>query len=284
MKSIAIIGKAPSSRLLAPYDEPDKWEIWSLSDNYNVLPRWDRWFELHDLDRYKQLYPEYYDWMCAQPGEDNPVYVNDVREEMPSAKLYPLRQMVTKFGSYFTNSISWMIVLALHEIQECMASNPDEETPKIGMWGVDMAQNTEYAHQRPSCEYFMGWARGAGVELVIPDECDLCKTARLYAFDANHGPMDRKIRARQRELSERQQKSRFELEQAERATNTIGGGLAMLEELSPLFNGHADQLKLKATNLQNDLANAKMAAAEMRKRSDMIAGAQEDLSWCRQWA
>lgn len=283
MKSIAIIGKAPSSRLLAPYDEPDKWEVWSLSDNYNVIPRWDRWFELHDLDRYKQLYPEYYDWMCAQAGENKPIYVNDVREEMPSSELYPVREMVTKYGSYFTNSISWMIVFALDEILKA-AIVDGEPKPKIGLWGVDMAQNTEYRQQRPSCEYFMGWARGAGVDLVIPDECDLCKTARLYAFDSNHGPLDRKIRARQRELSERQQKSSWEMEQAERATQTIGGGLAMLEELAPLLNGHAVELEAKAKNLHNDLENAKMASREQRKRADMIAGALEDLSWCRQWA
>ena len=66
--NIAIIGKAPSSRLLAPYDD-DSWSIWSLSDNHTVLPRWDEWFELHDLDRYKESYGEYYDWLCSLPAD-----------------------------------------------------------------------------------------------------------------------------------------------------------------------------------------------------------------------
>ena len=45
------------------------------------------------------------------------------------------------------------------------------------MYGVDMAQDTllaaEYSEQRPSCEYFIGLAEGAGIRVDIPGGSDL---------------------------------------------------------------------------------------------------------------
>src|SRR6056300_299520 len=113
---VAIIGKAPSSRLLAPFDD-ESFEVWSLSDNYTVLPRWDRWFELHDLDRYKDTFGQYYDWLCALPSgkDEKPVYVVDKVDEMPAGVLYPVDHITKKYGRYFTNTISWMTALAIDE-------------------------------------------------------------------------------------------------------------------------------------------------------------------------
>ena len=45
-----------------------------------------------------------------------------------------------------------------------------------------MAVDTEYYWQRPSCEYFIGLARGMGITVYLPDDCDLLKTRFLYAI------------------------------------------------------------------------------------------------------
>ena len=43
---VALIGTAPSSRLLAPYQDP-AWTIWACSPgNMNTIPKADVWFEL----------------------------------------------------------------------------------------------------------------------------------------------------------------------------------------------------------------------------------------------
>ena len=49
-RKIALIGKAPDSLKLAPYDDAE-WEVWILNTLgfLNEVPRWDRQFELHDL-------------------------------------------------------------------------------------------------------------------------------------------------------------------------------------------------------------------------------------------
>jgi hypothetical protein len=90
---------------------------------------------------------------------------------VPNAVLYPIDEIIKTFGNYFTNTISYMIALAL-------ISDFDE----IHILGVDMAVDSEYAWQRPSCEYFIGLARGMGKKVYIPETCDLLKTRYLYAF------------------------------------------------------------------------------------------------------
>ena len=53
---VAIIGTAPSSRMLAPFDD-DSFEIWACSPYFNIetrtfcdLPRMTKFFELHEWD------------------------------------------------------------------------------------------------------------------------------------------------------------------------------------------------------------------------------------------
>jgi hypothetical protein len=299
---IAIIGKAPSSRLIAPYDDPS-WEIWSLSDNYNVIPRWDRWFEIHDLDRYKELYPPYYDWMAALPAGGKPLYISEARAEIPAGVPFPWQQLVAKYGRYFTNTISWQIVFAIEELRRLIqavdgapSGSEGELTPEdyrrhgamIGIWGVDMATNTEYAHQRPSCEYFMGWVKGLGIELLCPDECDMLKVARMYGIEAFRGELDRKIRVRQHELRERQAKMQHELGQAERAAMVMAGAdqeLANLEQL--VGQANPDLLKFlqqRRQGLTGETQNVTIARDQLAKSVHMITGALEDLKWTQQWA
>jgi alkanesulfonate monooxygenase SsuD/methylene tetrahydromethanopterin reductase-like flavin-dependent oxidoreductase (luciferase family) len=53
----------------------------------------------------------------------------------------------------------------------------------IGSWGIDMAQDTEYGSQRPSCEYWLGVAEGLGVRAFIAERADLLKCAFRYMDD-----------------------------------------------------------------------------------------------------
>lgn len=296
---VAIIGKAPSSRMIAPYDQPEAWEIWSISDNYNVIPRWDRWFEIHDLTRYKELYPEYFDWMCSLPAGERPLYITDTeyKQHMPAAVEFPWRQIVKHWGGYFTNSISWLICFAADEITRAIKRETGKASlgpedyrafgAAIGTWGVDMATATEYEHQRPSCEWFLGWARGMGIDVVIPDECDLLKTARLYAVEAFRGEFDRKVRVRDHELGQRIAKFEGEFKHAQGASYAATGAAQEVRRLAEVLNVHpqlAARLLDRAKELEQEAAQASGAAGHLRQSLDMCRGAREDLKWCRQFA
>ena len=207
-RKIAILGKAPSSQSLAPYDDPT-WEIWILNTiaYLKECKRWDRQFELHDLELTKAPgYGNYHSWLCSQT---KPVYVREPSPDIPAHIVYPRDDVQRFFGlnlarpdgpavklDYFTNTVSWMMALAIYE-----------GCSEIGLYGVDMAQHgvggkSEYAHQRPSCELFVGYALARGIKVTIPDTSDLLKAANLYGFET-HRAFPKKITQRETELKAR---------------------------------------------------------------------------------
>lgn len=214
-KKIAICGRAPSTILEAPFDDTE-WEIWTLGNaampqpegsgvqkGALTLPRWDRLFELHNLDEKKAIWPQaYYDWLAVDHGK--PVMIGAPSEYVPHGIVYPWAKVLKEFGSYFNNSISEMIAIALLE-----------GVTHLSLYGVDMAQsdpvlhqgNPEYQHQRPSCEYMLGVARGRGVEVFVPDASDLLKCARIYAYHGDIGHSIKKHAVRQQELMARHQQA-----------------------------------------------------------------------------
>jgi hypothetical protein len=72
---------------------------------------------------------------------------------------------------------------------------------QIGLFGVNMAADSEYCQQRPSCEYFIGVAVGRGIKITIPEQSDLLKTAYLYGIE--NPALHEKWVARHEEFSRR---------------------------------------------------------------------------------
>lgn len=211
-RKIAIIGKAPSSFALAPYGDP-AWEVWILNTlgHANEVPRWDRQFEIHDLELTKdKAYGDYYQWLTRQT---RPVYTRDAPPaEFKNGVQYPLGPILERFGAlagkrYLTNTVSLMVALAIFE-HESGAPVSD-----IGLWGVDMAQHSlaasgnagwfasEYARQRPSVEYWLGVAEGKGIAVTVPSQSDILKSACIYGYHTTDAL--KKFQARKAELAQR---------------------------------------------------------------------------------
>jgi hypothetical protein len=171
-KKVAIVGFS-AHKVEAPYDDKT-FEIWGLNDLYEAIPRWNRWFEMHsdaqikDYCTRKQGKP----YLEGLSGLGVPVYMQKHRPEVPLSVPYPIEEVKAEFGDYFTNSISYMIAMAIRE-----------QYHTIHVYGVDMAQSSEYNFQRPSCEYFLGFARGRGIEIKLPKTSDLLKVKYLYGYE-----------------------------------------------------------------------------------------------------
>ena len=180
-RKVAIIGTAPSSRDLAPYQDKT-WEIWSLSNRVvtDELPRWDVHFELHPLSQFEtdpQARP-YIAWMHQQ-DDSKPIYLQSP-EKYPgikAGKSFPYERLIETHGKYFTSTIAWQIALAI-----------DEGVDEIGLWGIDLMLEDEYAHQRPCVENLLGFARAKGIKLTIPPQSSLCKPQQLYGVEGNGTP------------------------------------------------------------------------------------------------
>ena len=172
MKKVAILGLASHYKDAPFYD--DDTEIWILNDMYDLVPRYDRLFELHDINFVKKYFTRttntfHYDNLI---NIDKTVYMQDRQEEIKNSIKYPLEEMKALYGEYFTNSVSYMLALAI-----------EEGFDEIQLYGVDMAVNSEYKEQRPSCEYFIGIAKGKGINVVISLKSDLLKSNYLYGYE-----------------------------------------------------------------------------------------------------
>jgi hypothetical protein len=218
---VAIVGKSPHSLQFAPYDDPS-WEIWWIGKDVDAIPRWDRLLEIHNLDDGLKRWPtEYVEWLATEHGK--PVYVQNLDPRVPSGVVYPKDQVVAEYGTYFNNSVSWAFGLALHL-----------GAKEIALYGIDMATNGptsdgEYEHQRPSCEYLVGLARGLGVDVFIHPNSTLLKCQHLYGFDFAGTERARLICNRKAELRGRIATADDGIRQCLEAKHKLSGALEQLE-------------------------------------------------------
>lgn len=169
-RKICIMGYAPASRDLAPFKDKS-WEIWGENDLYRFVPRMDLLFQIHDIEAVKRhnRTGEHYEWLKKSKI---PVVMQDHYPEIPASIKMPFDEMNKIFVDYWTNSISYMIAFAIMM------------GPKaISLYGIDMARGSEHNEQRPSVEYFIGLAKGLGIEVIIPAECDLLKAWVRYGYN-----------------------------------------------------------------------------------------------------
>lgn len=190
-RKVLIIGSAQGWEQ-APFADTS-WSVWSLSRMYHSVPRWDVWFELHPWERLcerldgttkqaetMRLRAEYQQWLSQDHGR--PIFMQRAYPQVPGCVPYPLDNILDTFPQrYFTNSVSYMIALAVLQGVE-----------EVAIYGVDMATKEEYTAQRSGVEYWVGLAQGAGVDVHIPDASDLCKSRVLYGFMDD--PMHEKLR------------------------------------------------------------------------------------------
>ena len=189
-KKVAMVGYS-LNRHKAPFND-ESFEIWSLNDLYQHIPRYNRWFQLHTQKDVETKNLEARQGRCCEweamvevfKQMPCPVYMQQEHPLIPQSVKYPLEEILGHFGKcftdpdntkYFTNTVSYMLALAIYE-------GFDE----IHIYGIDMStflEDGEYAFQRPSCEFWLGMAAGRGIKLHIPKESDLLKTRFLYAYE-----------------------------------------------------------------------------------------------------
>ena len=228
-RQIAIVAKATSSCMDAPYGDP-AWEIWSQSDSWRFIQdeHWHRWFELHDLDEGKKRWlPDFWIWLATDHGR--PIYLRAPHPHVPHGIVYPRAEIVKRFGTYFNNSISLMLAIAINEIVPQGKFHVFGEGHRIALFGVDMACHgeggtSEYAHQRPSCEFFLGIACGAGINIELPPQTDLLTCDRIYGLDSPNA-MQNKYLARIKDLKNNVRAMEQQIDQLQVKRLTTAGAL-----------------------------------------------------------
>jgi len=171
---VCIVGGAPSSKDLAPIDDPE-WKIWILGSRSSLYGKVDKIFEMHDnvKDRYEADINKNGSPLVVGKGSPLDGEVFPYYEE--AAKVFG-----DKCCPYLTSSLSYMMVYAIFAGAE-----------QIMIVGVDMSiDESEYFRQRPCMEAWIGYARGKGIKVTLPDVCPMIRTKYLYGSNESK-PVDR---------------------------------------------------------------------------------------------
>ena len=230
-------------------DIPDGFEWWGMNTGYHKQPesKFSLWFELHPLeDMYDNLEhdPKHIEWVEGEGREVELVVLPcEEARQLPNTRVLPANKIIETYGSYITNSVSWMIAYALMQ-----------GAAEIGLYGLNMEVDYEFKYERPSIEYFIGYARGKGVEVHVPDESSLTKTPCIYGVDQLQD-MYPVLRRRAWEYRTAAQRSRSRAAELQGAADEAQGladlyamgrepGVAGKKARSPLKLDHADRLAL----------------------------------------
>lgn len=206
-RKLAIVGFT-SSLHLAPWGDPE-WEVIGCNNLHNQIPElWPQataWQNLHKWPDIK-CDPGHVAWLLEAPF---PVWlfpqtIADAAKDgvvFPTAVPFPVDEILAAAAGmagerYFTNSIAWMVALAVMRLQ-------DVEDAELALYGIDLAQETEYRVERPCVEYWLGVAEALGIKVTIPAQADILKSAFLYGVDHGGDAFAEKVRVRIAELEQK---------------------------------------------------------------------------------
>lgn len=199
-RKIAICGFAASSRMAAPFEDPE-WEIWTLNQLYRHVPRATRHFDIHENWREDNVEGTDHPAWLAQCGM--PVYMTTVQPSIPTSVRFPIERVIERIAGidYFTSTVAFMLGLAISEIDEQVErelnGHPVPErfdaarqriaeaygTREIGIFGIDLIVGTEYEVQKACVEFLLGLAQARNITVRIPPQCALLKQQWRYGYE-----------------------------------------------------------------------------------------------------
>lgn len=138
---VALVGNGRTTKDSEGFDG----EIWSTASVSKILPRVDRIFEVHktyDMDRLN--------------GYECPIMTDGYKANLYNSIDLKIDDMVERFGPVFQFSFDYM-----------MAKVIEDGAEEIHLFGIDLTTDTEYEQFRQSFYYWVGYARGVGIKVVI---------------------------------------------------------------------------------------------------------------------
>jgi hypothetical protein len=171
-KTVALVGLAPTSCSLAPFDDEEV-EIWGLNEAhaFSWFTRATRWFQIHNSESWKRYIAKrdvrgHFQWLKKNPW-DIPIYMQYHQDIIPKSIGFPLHEILDivfplfRRGDskvkYFTSTFAYMMGIAVLE-----------DFKRVEVYGFEMADDIEYVKQKACAEFWIGFAMGRGIEIYTP--------------------------------------------------------------------------------------------------------------------
>jgi hypothetical protein len=143
-----------------------------------TLTDWDRWFDLHPVERTPHhkgiqiMRPDAWAWY-QRLDQRRPVYLLAHHPAVPASIPFPRAWVQeTLPGSPFTVSVDWVIALALCEGFDRVVLN-----------GIGTRRDPEYAYSHQGILYWIGFARGRGVDVVVEGPSCYATPPHVYGYE-----------------------------------------------------------------------------------------------------
>ncbi len=148
---VNIVGSAPGWE-----DAPnDNGYVWAVN-NVHLLRDVDLIIDVHS-NRINPDIKKDQVHMKVLKSKQIPTYAMDEIEGSTHVKKYPLDEIIEEFDTdYFGCGIDYMIALAIYL-----------GAKEIHIYGVWLALESEYAHQKPTVEFWLGIAKGRGIKVRV---------------------------------------------------------------------------------------------------------------------
>ena len=184
-KKIGIVGPRTNARNLHLYDSD--WQWWGINSAYRGigLP-WKKMFNLHRLVHLERDCPQYVDWDSIF-SKRNPnvemVVVDNWGRLLKNQAIFPRKDMAYQpLSNYHSSSFDWLVAYAIHL-----------KADVISIHGVNFGpvhETGEPLSARPCLEYWLGYARGRGVNVMLGADCEslfkqfhYVRSTQVYGYD-----------------------------------------------------------------------------------------------------
>jgi hypothetical protein len=207
-KKIALVGYT-MSRADAPWGDPAWDDIGCNNLHIQIPEQWPQATGWHNLHRWKDIVvdPAHVEWLQSTtvPVFMFPEAIAAAAKdgyEFPTVVPFPYLEIIDTFSGrltgnrYFTNSIAWMIAFSIVRLVEAGV----DDTSEIALYGIDLAQQTEYVVERPCVEYWLAVAECSGIKVTVAPTADILKCAGLYGVDEGVADLAVKLFGRRDEL------------------------------------------------------------------------------------
>ena len=217
-KKFAICGFAASTRMMAPFDDPNYY-IAILNQLNRHVPRADFHWDIHRNWREENVAGTDHPGYLAEC--DMPVFMTQTEPSIPTSVRFPLEQAMERVVGidYFTSTVAFMVAWTIMQIDQQVDAEvaaleqrlSDAETGivdddvaallknprkfrawlsdryaerEIAIFGIDLVVGTEYDWQKSCVEYMLGLANARGITVRIPPQCALLKQRWRYGYEA----------------------------------------------------------------------------------------------------
>jgi hypothetical protein len=178
---IIILGMGPS-RHECPWDQLTTQAVYVCNTGYRQVAEMEgklsHIFLAHTQvirGGHKNFRWEEYNYLASKGIE---VY-NTHRVKGLNSKMYPLKRIGKKFNTnYFSDTIAYMVAFAVDYATDVKDGKPvlNGKCDCLRFYGVDMHEFGEYGLEKGGIEFWIGWARGLGMDIEISQGSTLLRT------------------------------------------------------------------------------------------------------------